>query len=156
MGPDPKKMFVMECNSLIDQFIRQAGLTVKGQHEYGLAGGRIDSKYGGVIIEYKDPKGAGKITENKNAPGVQAVVTQLKKRFRDFQKEEHISMERILGVGCDGDTIVFVQKRGAKLDSEDPQPGHAAYSPTPAPGHCLAGCSWAFLHTRKSRRLFWL
>ena len=82
-----------ECNSLIDQFIRQAGLTVKGQHEYGLAGGRIDSKYGGVIIEYKDPKGAGKITENKNTSGVQAVVTQLKKRFRDFQKEERVSKE---------------------------------------------------------------
>ena len=111
-----------ECNSLIDQFIRQAGLTVKGQHEYGLAGGRIDSKYGGVIIEYKDPKGAGKITENKNTSGVQAVVTQLKKRFRDFQKEERVSTERILGVGCDGDMIVFVRKQGAKLDPEDPQP----------------------------------
>jgi hypothetical protein len=31
-------------------------------------------------------------------------------------------MERILGVGCDGDTFVFVQMRGAKIDVEDPQP----------------------------------
>ena len=31
-------------------------------------------------------------------------------------------MERILGVGCDGNMIVFVRKRGAKLDPEDPQP----------------------------------
>ena len=111
-----------ECNTLIDQFIGHAGLPVRGQHEYGLASGRIDSKYGGVIIEYKDPKGVGKITENKNASGVQAVVTQLKKRFRDFLDKEHVGMERILGVGCDGNTIVFVRKRGAKLDSEDPQP----------------------------------
>ena len=45
-----------KCNKLIDEFIKK-GLAVSGQHEYGLAGGRIDSKYGGVVIEYKDPKG---------------------------------------------------------------------------------------------------
>ena len=111
-----------ECNTLIDEFITKAGLTIKGRHEYGLAGGRIDSKYGGVVIEYKNPKGAGKIIEDKNAPGVKAVVEQISKRFRDLQAEEHVGMERILGVGCDGDTIVFVQKRGKKLDAEDPQP----------------------------------
>ena len=80
-----------ECNKFIDEFIKKAGLTVKGRHEYGLAGGRIDSKYGGVVIEYKDPKGAGKITENKNAPGVKAVVKQIKKRFQDLQAEEHVA-----------------------------------------------------------------
>ena len=111
-----------ECNKLIDEFIKKAGLTVKGRHEYGLAGGRIDSKYGGVVIEYKDPKGAGKITENKNGPGVKAVVEQIKKRFQDLQAEEHVGMERIFGVGCDGDTFVFVRIRGAKIDVEDPQP----------------------------------
>ena len=110
------------CNTLIDEFIRKAGLTVQGQHEYSLAGGQIDSKYGGVVIEYKYPKGAGKITENRNAPGVKAVLKQLNKRFQDFQAEENVDMERILGVGCDGDTIVFVRKRGDKLDAENPQP----------------------------------
>ena len=110
-----------ECNKLIDEFINKAGLTVKGRHEYGLAGGRIDSKYGGVVIEYKDPKGANKITENKNEPGVKAVIEQIKKRFRDLQTEEHVGMERIFGVGCDGDTIVFVRMRGTKIEAEDPQ-----------------------------------
>ncbi len=111
-----------ECNKLIDEFIEKAGLSVKGRHEYGLAGGRIDSKYGGVVIEYKDPKGAGKITEDKNAPGVKAVVKQIKKRFHDFQAEEHVGMERIFGVGCDGDTFVFVRHRGRTIEVEDPQP----------------------------------
>ena len=111
-----------ECNKLIDEFIQKAGLTVKGKHEYGLAGGRIDSKYGGIIIEYKDPKGKDKITENKNAPGVKAVVRQLKNRFRDFDAKEQVDMERILGVGCDGDTLVFVRMRRGKIDVEDPQP----------------------------------
>ena len=111
-----------ECNKLIDDFVNKAGLELTGCHEYGLAGGRIDSKYGGVVIEYKYPKGPGKITENKNASGVKAVVKQVKKRFRDLQEEEHVDMERIFGVGCDGDTFVFVRMRGKELDVEDPQP----------------------------------
>ena len=110
-----------EVNTLIDEFIKKAGLTVRGRHEYGLAGGRIDSKYGGVVIEYKDPKGASKITEDKNAPGVKAVVKQIKKRFHDLQAEENIEPQRIFGVGCDGDTFVFVLHRGTTLDVEDPQ-----------------------------------
>ena len=107
-----------ECNKLLDEFISKAGLTVRGRHEYGLAGGRIDSKYGGVVIEYKDPKGAGKITADPNTP----VLAQLRKRFRDLQAEEHVGLERILGVGCDGETIVFVRMRGTKIDMESPQP----------------------------------
>jgi hypothetical protein len=111
-----------EVNKLIDEFITKAGLTVKGRHEYGLAGGRIDSKYGGVVLEYKDPKGAGRITENKNAPGFQAVVKQVTKRFQDLQSEENLEMERILGIGCDGKVLVFVRMRRNKVDVEDPQP----------------------------------
>jgi hypothetical protein len=111
-----------QCNTLIDEFVRKAGLSIRGRHEYGLAGGRIDSKYGGVVIEYKDPKGSGKITANKNAPGVKAVVQQIKKRFQDLQAKEQVGMERIFGVGCDGATFVFVRLRGNKFDVGDPQP----------------------------------
>ena len=35
------------CNTLIDEFIKTAGLTVQGRHEYGLAGGRIDPNTAG-------------------------------------------------------------------------------------------------------------
>ncbi len=55
-----------ECNKLLDDFIKKADLRIKGRHEYGLAGGHVDSKYAGVIIEYKRPKGSGKITEDPN------------------------------------------------------------------------------------------
>ncbi|HDR06557.1 MAG TPA: SAM-dependent DNA methyltransferase, partial [Candidatus Coatesbacteria bacterium] len=109
-------------NTLIDAFIKEADLSIKGRHEYGLAGGFVDSKYGGVVIEYKFPKGPGKITENKDAPGVKAVVKQVKGRFKDLQVKEHVGMERILGVGCDGNYFVFVRMRGKQLDAETPQP----------------------------------
>ncbi len=111
-----------ECNKLIDEFISRAGLAVKGRHEYGLAGGRIDSKYGGVVIEYKHSKGSGKIGEDSEGSGFKAVVAQIRKRFRDLQDEERVGAERILGVGCDGDTLVFIRKRGNKLEAEEPHP----------------------------------
>ena len=79
-----------ECNKLIDEFIKKAGLQLRGRHEYELAGGHIDSKYGGVIIEYKAPKGSGRLTEDRNAPGVKAVVKQIRTRFKNFQAREHV------------------------------------------------------------------
>ncbi len=110
------------CNSLIDEFLNRAEISVTGRHEYGLKGGRIDSKYGAVIIEYKASKGPGRITENLNAPGTKAVITQIKQRFKDFQSEENISSERLFGVGCDGATLVFVRYRGNQFEVEKPQP----------------------------------
>jgi len=111
-----------ECNKLIDEFVKKAGLSIKARHEYGLAGKFGDSKYGGVVIEYKHSKGAEKITESENSPGVRKVVSQIKDRFRDLQAEEHVGMERIFGVGCDGNMFVFVRVRGNKIDVENPQP----------------------------------
>ncbi|HQQ00746.1 MAG TPA: N-6 DNA methylase, partial [bacterium] len=110
------------CNSLIDKFVKEAGLAVRGWHEYGLAGGRLDSKYGGVVIEYKSPKGSGRLAEDPDSPAVKAVVEQIKRRFEDLNTEEHVALERIFGVGCDGNTIVFVQHRGKQIEAEAPQP----------------------------------
>ena len=55
-----------------------------------------------VMAERRAP---AKLQRIKNAPGVKTVVEQLNRRFRDFQAKEHVDMERILGVGCDGDAI---------------------------------------------------
>jgi len=110
------------CNNLIDDFLSKAALKVRGRHEYGLAGGRIDSKYGAVIIEYKDPRGSGKISEDRNAPGTTSLVQQIQQRFADFQEHENIAPERIFGVGCDGRRIVFVRCRGGRFEVDMPQP----------------------------------
>ena len=110
------------CDPLITEFLRRAGIEVKGKHEYGLAGGRIDSLYGGVIIEYKDPKGAGRITADLKSPGTRAVIKQIQGRFVDFQKQENIQPNRLFGAGCDGRQIVIVRNRGGKFEAETPQP----------------------------------
>jgi hypothetical protein len=110
------------CNKLIEDFLEEAGLQIKGRHEYGLAGGRIDSKYAGVIIEYKAPKGSSKITDSLDAPATKTLVEQIKKRFRDFQREEHVEPERLFGVGTDAQKILFVRQRGREFEIEDPKP----------------------------------
>lgn len=111
-----------ECNKLIDEFLRKAGIRVRGRHEYHIGSGRLDSKYQGVLLEYKYPKGPDKIVEGKDAPGNRAVVGQLKKRFADFEREERFRPERLFGVGCDADTLLFVRYQGGKWVIDEPQP----------------------------------
>lgn len=110
-----------ECNNLIEGFLNKAGIEPRGRHEYGLAGGRVDSKYGGVILEYKYPHGPGRISTDRNAAGTRTAVEQIKQRFRDFQKEEGIEPDRLFAAGCDGSAFVFVRRRGGKFEVE-PQP----------------------------------
>ena len=107
-----------ECNKLIEAFLEQAGIEPRGRHEYGLAGGRVDSKYGGVILEYKYPHGPSKIGTDANAAGTRSAVEQIKQRFRDFRRVEGIEPERLFAVGCDGTALVFVRRRGGKFEIE--------------------------------------
>ncbi len=107
-----------ECNKLFEAFRAQAGIKVKGEHEYYIAGGRIDSKYGLVIFEYKK---AGEM-KGLNTPGTQKVIDQLKTRFKDFEAEQNIEASRIFGVGLDGHNIVFVRFRSNSFEVEGPAP----------------------------------
>ena len=109
------------CATQIKAFLTRAGLEITDRHEYALKGGRIDSKYGGVILEYKASRGSARITPNLEAPGTKAVVTQIEQRFRDFHSEEGTEKERLFGVGCDGNMLVFVRYRGGKFEVEAPQ-----------------------------------
>jgi hypothetical protein len=107
---------------LISEFIEAAGLEVRGRHEYGIAGGRIDSKYGGVVLEYKNPSGSDRIGLSSTARGTRLVVKQISDRFTAFSAEENVEPTRLLGVGCDGQNIVFVRFRGGNVVVDDVQP----------------------------------
>lgn len=110
------------CNTLIDTFLEISGIAVRGRHEYGLAGGQIDSKYAGVILEYKNPKGTNRVGENLTSRGTKALLVQLKQRFHDFESEENLPPEKLLGVGTDGHRIVFVRYRGRNFEVDGPIP----------------------------------
>ncbi len=108
--------------SRINVFATDAALTLRARHEYGLAGGRIDSKYGGLIIEYKNPSGPDRLDSTGNGRGTKAVVKQLKGRFEDFVANESIPIEKVLGVGIDGRYVLFARHRTNAFDAESPMP----------------------------------
>jgi len=110
------------CNRLIDEFISAAEIKVSGRHEYGLAGGWIDSKYGGVIIEYKAPRGSSRLGAGAGSPGCRAVVAQFVRRLEDFRTAERVAANRILGVGCDGESLVFVRSEAKGTIVDGPVP----------------------------------
>jgi len=111
-----------ECNKLIDSFIEKAMLKVKGRHEYEIGGGFLDSKYSGLLLEYKYPKGPGKIGATSDSPGSKKVIEQLQSRFIAFHLKEHQPLEKLLGIGLDSMRIIFVRRHGAEWNVEEPQP----------------------------------
>ena len=104
------------CNSILNRFVSEAGLNIEARNEAPTPdGGRIDTRYGDVLIEYKDPNSpTQKITSSLDAPGTKAVVQQLKSRFEAFRRENPELINRLFGVGLDGDTIVYLWWRSGE------------------------------------------
>ncbi len=104
------------CNSILNRFVSEAGLNIEARNEAPTPdGGRIDTRYGDVLIEYKDPNSpTQKITSSLDAPGTKAVVQQLKSRFEAFRRENPELITRLFGVGLDGDTIVYLWWRSGE------------------------------------------
>lgn len=99
---------------------KAAGITLKGRHEFTVASGRADSVYQRVIIEYKNPSSAARIGDTLDSPGSRKLVEQIKNRFRDLQTEDGHPIERLFGVGCDGNRFIFVRWRDKKWDIQPP------------------------------------
>ena len=49
----------IEAEKLLAFIQQEAGVKLEGKHEFTVASGRVDSVYDRVIIEYKNPSGAG-------------------------------------------------------------------------------------------------
>lgn len=100
---------------------KEAGITLRGRHEYTIGTGRVDSVYGCVIVEYKNPHDpSAKLSSDKNYRGNQEVIKQIKNRFLEFQKEENKQLNTMFGVGCDGNYFIFIRCRDDKWYVEDP------------------------------------
>lgn len=111
-----------EFASLLRSFLADANITVRAWHEYALAGGRIDTKYGGVILEYKNPNSADRVDPRVSAPSTQRLINQIKTRFQNFEREECIERKRLFGCGTDGRHILFVRNRTGKYEVDNPEP----------------------------------
>ncbi len=100
---------------------REAKITLHGRHEYTIGTGRIDSVYGCVIVEYKNPHSpSARLSDKKESKGNQEVIKQIKERFLEFKKEQNRPMNTMFGVGCDGHYFIFIRYRDGKWYVEDP------------------------------------
>lgn len=110
---------VQDFNNQLSKFFDAAHLNIQSQHEHSVTNnnfksGRIDSKYGHVIIEYKKPGRVEKETDS--------LTSQIVGYFKSLQSSENVSPERMFGVGFDGLNVLFVRYRDGKFDHEKPQP----------------------------------
>lgn len=114
------------CAESINRFLVAAHISVRPFHEYGLAGGRIDSKYGAVIIEYKNPHTPDRIDLREDASGTKRAAAQIVTRFDEFERAEQIVKKRIFACGIDGRNLFFVRYRNDRFEIERPQPATPA------------------------------
>jgi hypothetical protein len=99
---------------------REAGIQLEGKHEFTIGTGRADSVYDCVIIEYKNPASADKLSTRSEESGNKKVVEQLKKRFYDMRTELGRPLNTMFGVGSDGNYFIFVRFRDDKWEIQDP------------------------------------
>lgn len=96
---------------------------IEGQHEYTLLRGEVDSVYGSVFVEYKNPSDAGaRLDASLSAPGTRKVVEQIKGRFADVATLTGRSGKMMVGIGCDGRYFVFCRFVSGDLSVEEPVP----------------------------------
>jgi SAM-dependent methyltransferase len=97
------------------------GVTLEGQHEFTLLRGHIDSVYGCVFIEYKNPASpADRLGPTESSPGTRAVVEQIKGRFAEVVRETGATGRWLLGIGCDGRHFVFCRLAEGRVSVEEP------------------------------------
>ncbi|MCY3626392.1 MAG: N-6 DNA methylase [Gammaproteobacteria bacterium] len=121
-GAQSEEDIRIACSISIKDFITKLGIKLTGgRHEYRAGQGRIDSKYGHLIIEFKNPQGNKKLTNRKNSAGAREVRSQIKDRFNSLNAEENVQLTRMLGVGLDGRHILYIQHDGKKFLEEAPQ-----------------------------------
>jgi hypothetical protein len=99
---------------------REARIELEGRHEFTIGTGRADSVYDCVIIEYKNPASADKLSARSEESGNQKVVEQLKRRFYYMRTEFGRPLNTMFGVGCDGNYFIFVRFRDDKWEIQDP------------------------------------
>ncbi len=94
---------------------------LEGEHEYTLLRGEVDSVYGSVFIEYKNPANAGaRLGPNLSSPGTRKVAEQIDQRFADVALKTGRTGAAMLGIGCDGRYFVFRRLVSGRITSEEP------------------------------------
>lgn len=95
---------------LLDSFLTRFGLRGSRYERTGRLGTRVDAQHGNLFIEYERP---GKLAKTA---GLKENTEQLQEQLRDAASR-HVdqataALRRMVGVGLDGEHILFVRYRG--------------------------------------------
>lgn len=105
-------------SSLINRICQENAVEIPEEHhEYTVLRGRIDSLYGEVIIEYKEPMS---LAESNKSKKNMVAIEQIKRHLLGIEKKHKKNINRFLGVIFDGYKIIFVRRRNNIWDIEHP------------------------------------
>jgi len=105
----------------IAQVAADLNVQLVGQHEFTLLHGQVDSVYGSVFIEYKNPSDASaQLGPELSSPGTRKVVERLQRRFADVRRLSEGRNPDLLGIGCDGRFFVFARFVSGRVEVEQP------------------------------------
>ncbi|HNQ23311.1 MAG TPA: N-6 DNA methylase [Phycisphaerae bacterium] len=100
---------------------RDLNVQIEAQHEYTLLRGQVDSVYGSVFVEYKNPAdSAAQLGPQLSSPGTRRVIDQIDRRFADVAAQTGRTGAPMLGIGCDGRYFVFRRFVSGRITAEEP------------------------------------
>ncbi len=105
----------------LERLAAEYNVHIEGKHEYTLLRGAVDSVYGSVFVEYKNPAdGAAQLGPSLSSPGTRKVVEQIDRRFADVASVIGRTGAAMVGIGCDGRYFVFRRFVGGQITGEEP------------------------------------
>lgn len=108
---------------LLGELESTLNVRIEGQQQYTLLRGQVDTVYGSVFIEYKNPADpASRLGPELTAPGTRKVVEQVKRRFADVAALVGGPGRGMVGIGCDGRYFVFCRFIAGETTVEEPVP----------------------------------
>jgi SAM-dependent methyltransferase len=115
----PEQTLRIAFQGAVDEIARKLKFNLDWRDEYRLIGGRADTVYGGLVIEYEPPCSLRQT--NKTGTNAHA-IQQVKDYINGLQKHERHNIERYAGAVCDGNFFIFLRYKEGHWHTEPPVP----------------------------------
>jgi SAM-dependent methyltransferase len=115
----PEQTLRIAFQGAVDEIARKLKFNLDWRDEYRLIGGRADTVYGGLVVEYEPPCSL----RHNNKTGANAhAIQQVKDYLSGLQKRERHNIERYAGAVCDGIFFIFLRYKEGHWHTEPPVP----------------------------------
>jgi Eco57I restriction-modification methylase len=115
----PEQTLRIAFQGAIDEIARKLKFNLDWRDEFHLIGGRVDTIYGGLVIEYEPPCS---LRQNNKTGANAHAIQQVKDYISGLQKHERHKIERYAGAVCDGNFFIFLRFKEGHWHTEPPVP----------------------------------